>query len=156
MRVLVISACSQDFCKTPAISRYESDRSVNRFKVRTGSFPDLFSRQRIDRIECSDVNSEVVRLSAKRTDPACDIQDSSANQLVRLEEKIASVFFERATEQNDPIELESAFRLSGPITHAPDVRPFVSSGPDVSVKAPTTSSPRQSVSNQKTLRIPLL
>src|SRR5262249_22991401 len=143
MRVPVKRACSQDFCRNPSDSGYESDLSLNRFKVRIGSFPDVFSPQQIDRIECSDINAEVVRLSAKRTDPACDIQDGSANQLVRLEEKIAPILSERATEQNDPIELESAFRLLGPITHTPDVGPFVSNGPDVSVRAPKKWSPRR-------------
>jgi hypothetical protein len=54
-------------------------------------------------------NPEVVRLSAKRTDPACNIQSCSPNQLPRFEVKIPPILFEDAPEQYDPFKVESAF-----------------------------------------------
>ena len=104
--------------KTPAIRRHESNGSVNRFQIRIGSFPDFFSRQGIDRIERGHLNPEVVSLSAKRTDAACHIQDCFPDQLLRFEKEIPSILFESATEQHDPIKLESARRLLRPIIHS--------------------------------------
>jgi hypothetical protein len=118
MRVRAMPACNRDFCKTPAIRRHEADRSVNRFKIRIGSFPDFFPRQQIDRIERRHLDPEVGRLSAKRTDPACNIQNSLPNQLLRFEEKIPPVLFERVTEQHNSIKLQPTLRLDRPISHS--------------------------------------
>ncbi len=49
-------------------------------------------------------------LSAKRTDPACYIQDCFSDQLLRFKEEIPPILFECATEQHDPIELQPTFR----------------------------------------------
>ena len=41
----------------------------------------------------------------KGTDAARDIQDCFSDQMIRLQEKIAAIFFKRASKQDDAIEL---------------------------------------------------
>src|SRR5262249_22035048 len=63
------------FVKTPAICRHASNGTVNGFKVRLGSLPDLFRRQGIDRIERGHLDPAIVCLGTKRADSAGYIQD---------------------------------------------------------------------------------
>src|ERR1041385_855412 len=97
--------------KLPAIGRHRSNGLVNRLKVRIRTFHDFFRRQRIDWIERSYNYAELVGLGAKRTDSARHIQDSFSYQINRLEQKIAAILFECATEQDDPIKLKPALGL---------------------------------------------
>src|SRR6266480_214153 len=75
---------------TPAISWHTTNGLVHGFKVGVGTLHDFFRREAIDWIERSHIYAELVDLSAKRTDPARDIQNSFSSQTIRLQQEVAA------------------------------------------------------------------
>jgi hypothetical protein len=56
-------------------------------------------------------------LGAKRTDPACYIQNFLPYQVIRFQEEIPPTLFERAPKQHDAVKLQPTFGFLGTISH---------------------------------------
>jgi len=109
------------FVITPAVRRHTADGAVNRFEVGLGTLHDFFRRQGVDWIKRSHIYAEFVRFGTKGTDATRYIQDFFPDKMIRLQEKIAAIFFKRASKQYDAIELQAGFGLDRAAPH-PRVR----------------------------------